>query len=146
MQETGNSYALMASGCLSRYILQLSMIERGSGPESLRRRLLSNVGLYGCWTYSLNSTVVGACLTLGLRVMRSLVDDPFQAKLFLFPPLIDMADQRPPRTAKDSKGFLNRLKKVFGPGSQSTPAIVASPPTVAAPPAGPSSSRSFASS
>jgi len=95
---------------------------------------------------SKTNTVVGACLTLGLRVMRRLVDDPLQAKLFLFSPLIDMADQRPPQTTKDSKKFLNRLKKVFGPGSQSTPAVVASPPTVAAPPAGPSSSRSFASS
>ena len=61
-------------------------------------------------------------------------------------PLIDMADQRPPQTAKASKGFCNRLKKVFGRGSQSRspshsnsspavapPAVVASPPTVAAP-------------
>ncbi len=74
--------------------------------------------------------LIGTCMSL-------LVDDPLQAKLFLFPPLIDMADQRPPQTTKDSKKFLNRLKKVFGPGSQSTPAIVASPPTVAAPPADP---------
>jgi len=76
---------------------------------------------------------------------------PPQAKLFLSPPLIDMADQRPPQTAKESKGFRNRLKKVFGWGSQSTPpsrsnsprvvvappAVVASPPTIDAPPAGP---------
>src|SRR6266567_3402699 len=60
-----------------------------------------------------------------------------------------MADQRPPQTAKESKGFRNRLKKVFGRGSQSTPpsrsnsppavvappAVVTSPPTVAVPPA-----------
>jgi len=67
--------------------------------------------------------------------------------------LIDMADQRTPQTAKESKGFRNRLKKVFGRGSQSTPpsrshspaavdappAVVASPPTVATavPSAGP---------
>ena len=59
-----------------------------------------------------------------------------------------MVDQRPPQTAKESKGFRNRLKKVFGRGSQSTPpsrsvdappAVVASPPTVATavPSAGP---------
>ena len=59
-----------------------------------------------------------------------------------------MADQRPPQTVKESKGFRNRLKKVFGRGSQSTPpscsvdappAVVASPPTVATavPSAGP---------
>ena len=55
--------------------------------------------------------------------------------------LIDiMADQHPPQTAKDSKRFFNRVKKVFGRGSQSTPpalvappAVVTSPPTVAAP-------------
>ena len=60
-----------------------------------------------------------------------------------------MADQRTPQTAKESKGFRNRLKKVFGRGSQSTPpsrshspaavdtppAVVAPPPTVTAPPA-----------
>jgi predicted ATPase len=46
---------------------------------------------------------------------------PPQAKLFLSPPLIDMADQRPPQTAKEAKGFRDRLKKVFGRGSQSTP-------------------------
>ena len=61
-----------------------------------------------------------------------------------------MTDQRPPQTAKPSKGLLNRLKKVFGRGSQSTPpshsnsppaivasppVVIASPPTVAAPPA-----------
>ncbi len=46
---------------------------------------------------------------------------PPQAKLFLSPPLIDMADQRPPQTAKEAKGFRDRLKKVFGLGSQSTP-------------------------
>ena len=52
-----------------------------------------------------------------------------QAKLFLSPPLIDMADQRPPQTAKESKGFRKALKKLFGRGSQSTPtAVVASPP------------------
>ena len=55
----------------------------------------------------------------------------------LSPPLIDMADQRGPQTAKDSKGFRNRLKKVFGRGSQSTPPTVA-PPAVTVPPAGPS--------
>jgi len=49
--------------------------------------------------------------------------------------LIDMADQRTPQTAKESKGFRNRLKKVLGRGSQSTPAVNASSPTVAAPPA-----------
>ena len=44
-----------------------------------------------------------------------------------------MADQRGPQTAKDSKGFRNRLKKVFGRGSQSTPPTVVAPdlaPTV----------------
>ena len=45
-----------------------------------------------------------------------------------------MADQRPPQTAKESKRFLNRLKKVFGRGSQSTPPTVAAPPVVAVPP------------
>jgi len=58
--------------------------------------------------------------------------------------LINMADRRGPQTAKDSKGFRNRLKKFFGRGSQSTPpshsnsplAVVA-PPAVASPPAGP---------
>jgi ribosome biogenesis GTPase A len=45
------------------------------------------------------------------------VDDP---KLFLSPPLIDMADQRPPQTAKESKGFRKYLK-LFRRGSQSTP-------------------------
>jgi len=64
----------------------------------------------------------------------------------LSPLPISMTDQRPPQTAKESKGFRNRLKKVFGRGSQSTPpshlnpspavvALPASPPTVAAPPA-----------
>ena len=55
---------------------------------------------------------------------------------FLSPPLIDMADQRPPQTAKESKGFRKYLKKLFGRGSQSTPsrsnlptAVVALPPT-----------------
>ena len=55
--------------------------------------------------------------------------------------LIDiMADQHPPQTAKDSKRFFNRVKKMFRRGSQSMPpalvtppAVVASPPTVAAP-------------
>ena len=50
-----------------------------------------------------------------------------------------MADQRPPQTAKESKGFRKALKKLFGRGSQSTPPIgsnsppagVASPLTVA---------------
>jgi ribosome biogenesis GTPase A len=59
--------------------------------------------------------------------------------------LLDMADQRPPQTAKESKGFRKALKKLFGRGSQSTPpigsnsppAVVASPLTVAVPPAGP---------
>ena len=55
----------------------------------------------------------------------------------LSPPLIDMADQRGPQTAKDSKGFRNRLKKVFGRGSQSTPPAVAPPLAVAVPPADP---------
>ena len=60
--------------------------------------------------------------------------------------LIGMTDQRPPQTAKESKGFRNRLKKMFRWGSQSAPpshsnpsptvvALPASPPTVAAPPA-----------
>ena len=59
--------------------------------------------------------------------------------------IIGMTDQRPPQTAKESKGFRNRLKKVFKRESQSTPpshsnppavvALPASPPTVAAPPA-----------
>ncbi len=79
------------------------------------------------------------------------MDDPPQVKLFLSPPLIDMADQRPPQTAKEAKRFRDRLKKVFGWGSQSTPpsrsnsprvvvappAVVASPPTVVALPTGP---------
>jgi len=55
----------------------------------------------------------------------------------LSPPLIDMADQRRPQTAKDSKGFRNRLKKMFGRGSQSTPPAVAPPLAVAVPPADP---------
>jgi len=37
----------------------------------------------------------------------------------LSPTLIDMADNRQ-QTAKESKGFRNRLKKAFGFGSQST--------------------------
>jgi len=44
-----------------------------------------------------------------------------------------MADQRPPQTAKESKGFRNRLKKVFGRESQSAPPTVVVPdlaPTV----------------
>ncbi|KAF8346235.1 hypothetical protein F5887DRAFT_1101757 [Amanita rubescens] len=59
-----------------------------------------------------------------------------------------MTDQRS-QTAKESKGFRNRLKKMFGRVSQSTPpnpsnsppavvappAVVVSPPTVSAPPA-----------
>ena len=45
-----------------------------------------------------------------------------------------MADQRPPQTAKDSKGFCNRLKKAFRRGSQSTPpSHLNSPPVVVAP-------------
>jgi len=65
-----------------------------------------------------------------------------------------MTDQRPPQTAKESKGFRNRLKKMFRRGSQNTlpshsnppPAVdalpaslptVAAPPVVAAPPADP---------
>ena len=78
--------------------------------------------------------------------------------------LLDMADQRPPQTAKESKGFRKALKKLFGRGSQSTPPIgsnsppavvalpltvalppaVASPLTVAAPPAGPLSPADLA--
>src|SRR6266567_7036598 len=64
---------------------------------------------------------INRTLVFRVQVTRNLVDDPSQAKLFLFPPLIDMADQRPPQTAKGSKGFRNRLKRVFGRGSQSTP-------------------------
>jgi len=53
-----------------------------------------------------------------------------------------MADKRS-QTAKESKGFRNRLKKMFGRRSQSTPpsrsntpsAVVAPPAVVAAPPA-----------
>ena len=47
------------------------------------------------------------------------MDDPPQAKRFLSPPLINMADQRPPQTVKESnwKGFRNLLKKLFGLGS-----------------------------
>src|SRR6266567_9419600 len=92
---------------------------------------------------------INRTLVFRVQVTRNLVDDPSQAKLFLSPPLIDMADQRPPQTSKGSKGFRNRLKKVFGRGSQSTPpsrsnsppavvappAVVTSPPTVAVPPA-----------
>ena len=55
-----------------------------------------------------------------------------------------MADQRPPQTSKGSKGFRNRLKKVFGRGSQSTPPsrsnsprVVVAPPAVVALPTGP---------
>jgi len=69
-----------------------------------------------------------------------------------------MADQRSPQTAKESKGFRNRLKKMFRRGSQSTlaspshspaavdapSAVVASPPTVAVPPAGPLSPAELA--
>src|SRR5258705_9863727 len=40
-----------------------------------------------------------------------------------------MADQRPPQTVKKSKGFLNRMKKVFRPGSQSTPPADLAPTT-----------------
>jgi len=39
----------------------------------------------------------------------------------LSPPIIDMTDRRPPQAAKESKGFRNRLKKMFGKGSQSAP-------------------------
>ena len=60
-----------------------------------------------------------------------------------------MPDKRPPQTAKESKGFRNRLKKRFGRASQSTPssrsnspplvvaapAVLASPSTIVAPPA-----------
>jgi len=46
-----------------------------------------------------------------------------------------MADQRGPQTAKDSKGFRNRLKKVFGRGSQSTLPAIAVPPAGPLPPA-----------
>jgi len=46
-----------------------------------------------------------------------------------------MTDQRPPQTAKHSKGFRNRLKKVFGRGSQSTPPTHSNPPAVVALPA-----------
>ena len=60
-----------------------------------------------------------------------------------------MADQRSPQTAKESKGFRNRLKKIFGRGLQGTlpdapSAVVASPPTVAVPPAGPLSPAELA--
>ena len=54
-----------------------------------------------------------------------------EAKLFLFP-LTDMADQRPPQTAKGSKGFLSCLKKVFGWESQSTPPTITTDPEEAA--------------
>jgi len=54
-----------------------------------------------------------------------------EAKLFLFP-LIDMADQRPPQTVKESKEFRNRLKKVFGWESQSTPPTITTDPEEAA--------------
>ena len=61
----------------------------------------------------------------------------------LSPPFIDMAEQHPLQTAKKSKGFCNRLKNIFGQGSQSTPlSRLNSPPdsscfllTAAAPPA-----------
>ena len=53
-------------------------------------------------------------------------------KLFLSPPLIDMADQRPAQTAKMSKRFRKSLKKLFRRGSQSTPPSRSnSPPAVA---------------
>jgi len=75
------------------------------------------------------------------------VDDLLQARLFLSPPIIDMADRRAPQTAKESKGFCNRLKKMFRRGSHSAPpsradsppgvvavpAVIASPPAVAVP-------------
>jgi len=59
-------------------------------------------------------------------------DEPrgWTLKLFLSPPLIDMVDQRPPQTAKESKGFSNRLKKMLGRGSQSTPPADLAPTTV----------------
>ena len=71
---------------------------------------------------------VGAFYINRTVVTRSLVDDPHQAKLFLSPPLIDMADQPPPQTAKESKGFRKSLKKLFGRGSQSTPSSRSNPP------------------
>jgi hypothetical protein len=67
-------------------------------------------------------------------VTRSLVDDPREAKLFLSPPLIDMADQHPPQAAKESKGFRKYLKKkLFGRESQSTPPAGPLPPADLAP-------------
>jgi hypothetical protein len=70
------------------------------------------------------------------HVTRNLVDYPRQAKLFLSPPLIDMVDQHPPQTAKESKGVRKYLKKLFGRGSQKTPPTrLNSPPAVVAPPA-----------
>jgi len=95
----------MASGCPSRYV-QLSMIERGYLNQIRRGR----------------GRFVLICLELYEPWMIGAT-------------LIDMADQRPPQTAKESKRFLNRLKKVFGRGSQSTPPTVAAPPAVAVPPA-----------
>jgi len=48
--------------------------------------------------------------------------------------LYDMADQRAPQTVKKSKGVVNRLKKVFGLGSQSTPPADPVPAPAAAEP------------
>jgi len=82
--------------------------------------------------------------TLGLTLTASLADAPPQAKLFLSPPIIEMADQYPPQTAKESnlKRFRNCLK-VFGwvslaSRSNSSPAPVPSvvvplPPTIDVP-------------
>ncbi len=39
----------------------------------------------------------------------------------LSPPLIDMTDQHPAQSSKQSRGFLKHLKKVFRPGLQSNP-------------------------
>jgi hypothetical protein len=43
------------------------------------------------------------------------------------PLIIDMADERP---VKKSKGFFKHLKKVFQPGSQSTPPTLNTPPMI----------------
>jgi len=48
-------------------------------------------------------------------------------------PLIDMADQHPAQSAKKSRGFLKRLKKVFRPGSQSNPPIHSNTPVAVLP-------------
>ena len=57
----------------------------------------------------------------GLKLTTSLVGDLLQARLFLSPPIIDMADRCAPQMARESQGSHDRLKKMFERRSQSTP-------------------------